>query len=104
MNTLFLGMLAGILFGIISVLVMIPLEFADKRTAMLGAFVNRFSIGLVIGAAPHVLTLPAWLVGLFFGILLSLADALITKSYLPLLIIGALGGLLIGLAVGFWGI
>jgi hypothetical protein len=59
MNALLLGALAGVLFGMIAVLLMIPLKFDDKRAAMLGAFVNRFSIGFVIGAAPHLFSLPA---------------------------------------------
>jgi hypothetical protein len=42
--------------------------------------------------------------GFLFGLLLSLADAIITKSYIPLLVLGALGGLLIGLAVGVWAV
>lgn len=104
MNALLLGALAGVLFGMISVLLMIPLKFDDKRAAMIGAFVNRFSIGFVIGAAPHLFSLPAWMSGFLLGLLLSLADAIITKSYIPLLVLGALGGLLIGLAVGVWAV
>jgi hypothetical protein len=104
MSSLLLGTLAGVLFGIIAVLLMIPLTFGNKRTAMIGAFVNRFSIGFVIGAAPHLFSFPAWISGLLFGLLLSLADAIITKSYIPLLVLGALGGLLIGLAVGVWAV
>jgi hypothetical protein len=42
------GLLAGIAFGAISVGVMLPLQFADKRSAPLGAFLNRFAIGLLI--------------------------------------------------------
>jgi hypothetical protein len=102
MSSLLLGALAGVLFGSLAVLLMLPLKFDDKRAAMIGAFVNRFSIGLVIGAAPHLFSWPAWISGLFWGLLLSLADAVITKSYLPLLVLGTLGGLLIGLAVGIW--
>ena len=39
-----LGLLCGLLFGAISVATMIPLSFDDKRAAMLGAFINRFTI------------------------------------------------------------
>lgn len=104
MSSLLLGTLAGVLFGSITVLLMLPLTFDDKRAAMVGAFINRFSIGFVIGAAPHLFSLPAWISGLLFGLLLSLADAIITKSYLPLLVLGAFGELLIGLAVSLWAI
>ncbi|SRR6266851_4530940 len=102
MNTMLLGTIGGVVFGMIAVLTMIPLKFEDKRAAMTGAFINRFSIGFVIGVA--VLPLPVWSRGLLFGLLLSLPDAIITKTYLPILVIGALGGVLIGLAVGFWGV
>jgi len=57
---------------------MIPLEFTDKRAALAGAFLNRFGIGFVIGAAR--LPLPGWASGLVFGLLLSLADALSRRS------------------------
>jgi hypothetical protein len=66
-----------------------------------GAFLNRFAIGFVIGAAR--LPLPDWAGGLVFGILLSLPDAIITKTYVPILVLGAVGGLVIGLIVGRWG-
>jgi len=82
MNGLLLGTLCGILFGLLSVALMIPLKFEDKRAAMLGAFINRFSIGLVLGAI-H-LPIPFWLAGLLIGVLLSLSDAIITRSYVPL--------------------
>jgi hypothetical protein len=80
---------------------MIPLSFPDKRAALLGAFINRFGIGFVIGAAR--LPLPSWAQGLIFGILLSLADAIITKAFAPILVLGAIGGLIIGFIVGKWG-
>ncbi len=102
MNSLLLGTLCGILFGLLSVGLMIPLKFEDKRTAMLGAFINRFSIGFVPGAL-H-LPIPYWLAGLLIGVLLSLSDAIITRSYVPLIVIGALGGLLIGVVIDVWGV
>jgi len=80
---------------------MIPLQFPDKRAALAGAFLNRFSIGFVIGAAR--LPLPGWAGGLVFGVLLSLPDAIITKAYLPILLLGAIGGAIIGAVVGKWG-
>jgi hypothetical protein len=96
-----LGLLCGLLFGAISVATMIPLSFADKRAAMLGAFINRFAIGVVIGVA--ALPLPGWLTGLLFGLLLSLPDAIITKAYAPIIGLGAIGGLIIGFVVSSWG-
>jgi len=88
-------------YGALSAASMIPLSFSDKTAALTGAFLNRFAIGFVIGAAR--LPLPSWAQGLIFGILLSLPDAIITKTYAPILILGAVGGVIIGLIVGKWG-
>jgi hypothetical protein len=101
MSRLILGILCGIVFGAISVAVMIPLKLEDKRTAMSGAFVNRFAIGFVIGAA--TLPLPMWASGLLFGLLLSLPDAIITRSWIPILALGAIGGVVCGLVIGAFG-
>ncbi len=101
MSKAMLGLLCGLLFGAVSVATMIPLRFEDKRAAMLGAFINRFAIGVVIGVA--ALLLPGWLIGLLFGLLLSLPDAIITKAYAPIIGLGTIGGLIIGFVVGNWG-
>ena len=101
MPRLMLGLVCGLVYGALSAASMIPLEFPDKRAALLGAFINRFSIGFVIGAVR--LDWPSWLVGLVFGVLLSLADAIITKAYAPIIVLGAIGGTIIGLILGKWG-
>jgi hypothetical protein len=36
---------------------------------------------------------PDGLTGLVFGLLLSLPDAIVTKAYAPILVVGAIGGL-----------
>jgi hypothetical protein len=102
MSRILLGTICGLVYGALSAASMIPLSFPDKRAALIGAFLNRFAIGFVIGAAR--LSLPNWASGLVFGILLSLPDAIITKAYAPILIFGAIGGLVIGLIVGKWGV
>jgi hypothetical protein len=102
MSKIFLGVVCGILFGVVSVATMIPLKLPDKRAAMAGAFVNRFGVGIVIGATN--LPLPTWLSGLLFGLLLSLPDAIITKAWLPILTLGAIGGVVIGVVIGAWGV
>ena len=84
---------------------MLPLSFPDKRAAITGAFVNRLAIGLLIGAmigAPQLiaLNLSPWMLGAAVGLLVSLPDAIITKAYPPILIIGTLGGAVIGWIVG----
>jgi hypothetical protein len=97
MSHIVLGIVCGIIFGAVSVATMIPIKMGDKRRAMLGAFVNRFGIGFVICNV----TLPwsGWFNGLLIGLLLSLPDAIITKTYLPILIFGAIGGTIIGYLV-----
>jgi hypothetical protein len=95
------GVIAGVVFGAVAVGTMIPMSFPDKRTALLGAFADRFAIGLVIGCVQ--LPWPGWAVGLFFGLLLSLPSAIVTKAYPPILILGGLGGLVIGGLIHGWG-
>ena len=85
--------MGGVAFGCVSAGMMLPMSFPDKRAAILGAFLNRFAIGVVIGCVQ--LRWPGWAVGLFFGLLLSLPDAIITKACVPVIVIGALGGVFI---------
>jgi hypothetical protein len=94
------GAVAGLIFGAVSAGLMIPMRFPDKRAALLGAFFNRFAIGFVIGCVR--LPWPGWAVGLFFGVLLSLPDAIITKAFAPILILGAIGGAVIGGLLHGW--
>jgi hypothetical protein len=102
MSSLTVGVIAGFIFGIIDVALMLPMQFPDKRTALVAAFLSRFGIGLVIPLV-NLPTWPGWLVGVVFGVLLSLPDAVVTKSYLPILISGAIGGLIIGGITRGWG-
>jgi hypothetical protein len=72
----------------------------DERTALLGAFASGFAIESTIRSVQ--LLWPGWLTGLLFGLLLSLPDAIVTKAYAPILIVGAVGGLLIGGILHGW--
>ena len=101
MSRILLGAICGVVFGVVVVLTMLPMDFPDKRAALTGAFINRFGVGFVIGAAR--LRLPGWASGLIFGLLLSLPDAIITKAYVPIILIGLIGGSVIGLIVERWG-
>jgi hypothetical protein len=108
MSRLLLGLIAGVAYGALSALSMLPLSFPDKTPALTGAFLNRLAIGIMIGAvigAPQVMRLnvPSWAVGLAVGLLLSASDAIITKAYAPILVLGALGGAVIGWLVGRFG-
>src|SRR3984957_10979784 len=100
MTNILWGVVSGIVFGSISVAMMLPMQFQDKTAALLGAFINRFAIGLVIGCVK--MPWPGWAIGLLFGLLLSLPDAIITKSYPPILIFGGIGGLIIGGLIHGW--
>ena len=97
MTPLVHGLISGLVFGALSAASMLPMSFPDKHAALLGAFCNRFGIGLVIPLAHVALSgSPGWALGAGLGLLLSLPDAIITKAYAPILILGTLGGALIG--------
>ena len=95
------GVVAGLIFGVAAAGLMLPMDFPDKAAAITAAFLHRFGIGLVIGCVR--LDWPGWAVGLLFGLLLSLPDAIITKAYVPILVVGVVGGAIIGLVVATWG-
>ena len=101
MSRLMLGVVCGLVFGAIDIGIMLPMTFPDKKAAITAAFIARFGIGFAIGAAR--LPWPGWLVGLTFGLLLSIPDAIITKSYGPIIGMGALGGTIIGFVVTKFG-
>lgn len=94
MDKIIQGIIAGLAFGILDVLIMIPMPLPDKSTAMLGSFFNRFAIGFFIATVN--LPVPGWIKGLLIGLLLSLPDAIITKAYAPIIGIGIIGGIVIG--------
>src|SRR5947207_2346670 len=48
MSRLLLGTICGLVYGALSAASMIPLQFTDKRAALAGAFLKRFSIMLAI--------------------------------------------------------
>ena len=96
MNPILFGVLAGVVFGALDVALMLPMQFPDKSTALLGAFASRFAIGFLIPLVK--LPLPGWAIGALVGLLISLPDAIVTKAYAPVLATGLIGGALIGLA------
>ena len=101
MNHIILGVGLGVVAGAIVVGLMMPMTFPDKRAALMAAFVSRFSIGFL--TANVVLPISPPIVGLGIGLVLSVPDALITKAYAPVLIIGTVLGGLCGLGVLFLG-
>ncbi len=97
MNRILFGVICGLVFGIIDVLIMIPLKTEDKRKkneAMAGAFLERFMLGFLI---PNVsLGINPIFVGLLLGLGLSLPTAIITRTYAPIIGTGVVGGIIIG--------
>jgi hypothetical protein len=94
MDPLTKGLIAGVLFGLVTVAIMAPLKIEDKRTVLIASFVSRFAIGLLIAVA--ALPGAGWLAGIIVGLLLSIPQALLTRSYGPILGNGVIGGALIG--------
>jgi hypothetical protein len=79
MSKIILGLICGLVFGAADVGLMLPMSFPDKTAALLGAFTSRFAIGFVIGCV-RLAAWPGWAVGLLFGLLISLPDAIITLT------------------------
>lgn len=102
MSKLELGFILGIAFGILDVIAIAPQKMNDKTRAMVGAFILRLVIGILIGAT----TLPVfhWLQGLLIGLMVSLPVAIATQLYVPILVAGIIGGAIIGFVVGQWGV
>jgi hypothetical protein len=101
MQRIKLGLVLGTGFGIVDDLMMLPLQFPDKRAALLGAFCSRFALGFF--AATVRLDLHPIASGLLVGLLTSLPDAIITKAYLPIVMTGLIFGAVAGWVVGRWG-
>jgi hypothetical protein len=102
MNKLLFGTICGLVFAVIDVLIMIPLKYENRRKmieAMSSAFIDRFMLGFLIPLVD--LGIQPAITGLLLGIALSLPSAIITRVYAPILAIGAVGGLIIGLIVSF---
>ncbi len=92
---------SGAAFGLIDVAVMLPLHFpsvSEKRVALVSAGIDRFLIGFVIGPIAAGLGWNGVLVGVLAGVAFSLPTALITRIYAPIIALGAIGGLAVGLA------
>jgi hypothetical protein len=98
MSPVVLGVLGGLAFGTVDVLLMLPMQFPDKRTALAAAFASRFAIGFLIPLCK--LPLPWFVSGALIGLLISIPDAIITKAYVPILVSGVLGGALLGWIAG----
>ena len=101
MSRILLGVICGLVYGLIDAAIMLPMSLPDKPATITAAFIARFGIGFAIGAAR--LPWPGWAVGLCFGLLLSIPDAIITKAYAPIIGMGVVGGTIIGMLVSKFG-
>ena len=95
MNNIIKGVIAGIIFGIVSIIPMFFMTFENKTRAMAASFISRFAIGFIIFNME--LPIPYWLKGGLVGLVLSLPDAIVTKKYAPILGLGIIGGIVCGL-------
>ena len=97
MDSITLGILCGLGFGIIDVLIMIPMKVADKRKkieALVAAFIERFMLGFLI---PNInIGFHPIATGAFLGLGLSLPTAIMVRAYAPIIGIGIIGGIIIG--------
>jgi hypothetical protein len=101
MNRLVLGILCGITFGLIDVLMTVFGNHPDRTTGMLlQAFFSRFAIGFL--AANVSLRVHPALTGAVVGLLISLPDAFALKSYVGILGTGLIFGALAGWAAQMW--
>src|ERR1700675_1156432 len=101
MSKIILGLISGLVFGALDVGLMLPMSFPDKTAALLGAFTSRFAIGFVIGCV-QLPSWPGWFVGFLFGVLISLPDPIFPHKYIPILVLGGIGGLVIGGLIHGW--
>lgn len=102
MNRLTLGILCGIAFGLVDVLMTVFGKHPDVTTTMLlQAFSSRFAIGVL--AATVTLPVHPILAGAIVGLLISLPDAFGLRSYVGVLGTGLLFGGLTGWAAKMWG-
>ena len=92
------GVVLGLAFAIVTVAIMTPLKIDDKRTVLIASFVSRFSIGFLIAVV--ALPWPGWLIGATLGLVLSVPQALLTRSYGPILGNGLIGGAIVGFIAG----
>ena len=97
MGSITLGIVCGLVFGVIDVLIMLPMKVEDKRKkteALIGAFIERFMLGFII---PNLnIGLHPIATGALLGLGLSLPTALIVRAYIPIVGIGIVGGVIIG--------
>ena len=97
MNNIVKGLIAGTIFGIVSIIPMFLMTFENKSRAMTASFISRFATGFIIFNME--LPIRNWVKGGLVGLVLSLPDAIVTKQYAPIIGLGVIGGIICGLFV-----
>ena len=92
------GIIAGLIFGIVSIIPMLFMSFENKTRAITASFISRFAIGFIIFNLP--LPMAGWAKGGLIGFVLSLPDAIVTRQYAPILGLGLVGGIACGFFAG----
>ena len=94
MNQIIKGLVAGTIFGMVSIIPMFFMQFEDKTRAIAASFISRFAIGFII----FNLELPVrnWLKGGIAGFVLRLPDVIVTGKYAPIPGLGLIGGIVCG--------
>ena len=92
------GIIAGMIFGIVSIIPMFFMTFENKTRAMTASFISRFAIGFIVFNMP--LPMPGWVKGGLVGLILSLPDAIVTRQYASILGLGLIGGIICGIFAG----
>ena len=97
MNSIVLGVLCGLGLGIIDAAIMLPMKYENNRKrleAISGAFIERFMLGFII---PNLdIGLHPIATGAILGLGLSLPTAIIVRVYAPIIGLGILGGIIVG--------
>ncbi len=92
---------AGLAAAVVDVATMIPLPFPGKKErvqAMSAAFIERGFLGFVIGPAAAGLGVNGLALGVALGVGFSIPTSIITRTWAPIIAMGAITGLGVGLA------
>lgn len=99
MNRIPLGVILGVVFGVIDVLLTLR-HGPQSTTVLLQAFTSRFALGFL--GTNVVLPMHPVTTGAIVGILVSLPDAFGLKAYAGIIGSGAVFGALVGVMVKLW--
>jgi hypothetical protein len=97
MNRITLGLICGVAFSLLSVLILLPHKFESNQKKLItcfAVFANRFLIGFLIPNFPF--GLPPAIGGGLIGLGLSLPLAFYHRDYISTIGLGTVGGALIG--------